>query len=408
LKSIIKRAAGRKGKMKKTTSTKITGKTSSIIDAEEMELKKFARQAADEQKKAPAAAAKAKKGAMTDKELQDTLDKSSARIKVIGAGGSGNNTMLRMSEIGIHGAEFIAVNTDAQHLLMIPADKKVLIGKKLTRGLGAGSNPQVGEEAAKENQDDIREVLDDANLVFITCGLGGGTGTGCAPVIGNVAKDMGALTVAIVTLPFSVEGKKRMQNALSGLQKLRKHTDTTIVIPNDKLLEIVPELPLNAAFKVADEVLTNAVKGITEMITRPGLVNLDFADVRTILTDGGSAMIGLGESSGDTTSSEARALEAVEEALNSPLLDVDVSDSNRALINVIGGGDMSLREAEIICEAVASKIHHESHIIWGAMVNEDLPRNTIQAMVLISGGRIPYLEEGSSRGTDADLDLDYV
>lgn len=349
-------------------------------------------------------------GAMTDDELKATLEQAMAKIKVVGCGGSGNNTMNRMCEIGIHGAELIALNTDVQHLIVTNADKKVLIGKDLTRGLGAGSNPDVGESAAKEGIDDIAAVLEDADLVFITCGLGGGTGTGSAPIVAQVAKDVGALTVGIVTLPFSVEGRKRMENALGGLKKFTKDCDTVIVIPNDKLLEIVPELPLNAAFKVADEVLSNAVKGITEMITKPGLVNLDFADVRTILGKGGAAMIGLGESSLDS-SGEGRALEAVEEALNSPLLDVDVSEANRALVNVIGGADMTLREAEVICEAVASKIHQNSHIIWGAMIEENMPKKVIKTMVLISGGKIPYLDidTGELKQTEKeDLDIDYV
>lgn len=346
-------------------------------------------------------------GTMTDEELRATLEEAFTRIKVVGAGGSGNNTMARMSEIGIHGAELIAVNTDAQHLLITPADKKVLLGKQLTRGLGAGSNPDVGEAAAKESLDDLSAVLEDADMVFITCGLGGGTGTGSLPIVAQVANDVGALSIAIVTLPFSVEGKKRMQNAMQGFKKMAKECDTIIVIPNDKLLEIVPELPLNAAFKVADEVLSNAVKGITEMVTKPGLVNLDFADVRTILGKGGAAMIGLGESSTDTTG-ESRALEAIEEALNSPLLDVDVSEANRALINVVGGSDMTLREAEIICEAVASKIHHNSHIIWGAMIDEKMPKKGIQTMILIAGGKIPYFDMEKGEVAFKDVDIDYV
>ncbi len=345
-------------------------------------------------------------GTMSDDELQETLQHSMARIRVVGAGGSGNNTMRRMNEVGILGAELIALNTDAQHLLITPVGKKVLIGKELTKGLGAGAMPEVGESAAKESTEDIAMVLQDSNLVFITCGLGGGTGTGSAPVVAQIAKEMGALTVGVVTLPFSVEGKKRMENAIEGLKKLKKEADTVIVIPNDKLLEIVPELPLNAAFRVADEVLTNAVKGITEMITKPGLVNLDFADVKTVLTNGGAAMIGLGEST-SASNSETRALEAVEEALNSPLLDIDVSEANKALVNVIGGPDMTLREAELICEAVASKIHQNSHIIWGAMIRDDMPKNTIQAMVVIAGGKMGYMDMEPGKIAE-DLDLEYV
>ena len=342
-------------------------------------------------------------GTMSDEELEEALQHAMARIRVIGAGGSGNNTVRRMNEVGILGAELIALNTDAQHLLITPVEKKILIGKELTKGLGAGSVPQIGESAAKESTEDISMVLQDSNLVFITCGLGGGTGTGSSPVIAQIAKELGALTVGVVTLPFSVEGRKRMENALDGLKKLKAEADTVIVIPNDKLLEIVPELPLNAAFRVADEVLTNAVKGITEMITKPGLVNLDFADVRTVLSKGGAAMIGLGESTSNSNS-ETRALEAVEEALNSPLLDIDVSESNKALVNVIGGPDMTLREAELICEAVASKIHQNSHIIWGAMIKDDMPKNPIQAMVLISGGKMGYLDIEPEKIAE-DLDI---
>ncbi|MEM3412285.1 MAG: cell division protein FtsZ [archaeon] len=339
-------------------------------------------------------------GCVTDEELKAMLQQSNAKIKVIGTGGSGNNTLRRIFEIGIKDVETIAVNTDAQHLLITPADKKVLIGKQLTRGLGAGANPELGEAAARENIDDISNVIGDSNLVFIACGLGGGTGTGSAPIIAQTAKEKGALTIAVVTLPFSSEGKRRMNNALEGLKNLKKASDAVIVVPNDKLLELVPELPLNAAFKVADEILANAVKGITELITKPGLVNLDFADIKAILSNSGTVMIGLGESSSE--SSETRALEAIEEAINSPLLDVDISNADKALINVVGGPDMTLKEAELICEAVASKINDKANIIWGALVDEELPRNTIHTMVLIAGGKIPYLEP-LENGIDLDV-----
>ncbi|MCD6522357.1 MAG: cell division protein FtsZ [Candidatus Diapherotrites archaeon] len=345
----------------------------------------------------------------SDKELQDILSTAQAKIKVVGTGGSGNNTLLRLNEVGVEGAEVIAMNTDAQHLIVTPADKKLLLGKGVTRGLGAGSDPELGEAATKESIPDITKILSGADMVFVTCGLGGGTGTGSAPIIAQVAKDQGALTVGVVTLPFSVEGRRRMENALSGLKKLRKEADTVIVIPNDKLLEIVPDLPINAAFKVADEILVNAVKGITELITKPGLVNLDFADVRAVLSNGGAAMIGLGESEleGD---SEGRALEAVEDALNSPLLDIDVSEATRALVNVSGGADMTLREAEMIVEAVASKIHSNAHIIWGAMIDEEMKRNRLQAMVVIAGGKFPYLDEKRllEQTEEIDIDVEYV
>ncbi len=361
-------------------------------------------------------AAKAKPKGKTnykEEDLIELLEKAQARIRVVGCGGGGCNTINRMSEVGIIGAETYAVNTDAQDLLKVAADRKILIGRKLTRGLGAGSDPAVGEAACRESLDELIETFADSDLLFITCGLGGGTGTGSAPIIAEIAREVKALTIGVVTLPFTVEGRIRMENALQGLARLRKNADTIIVIPNDKILEIAPDLPLNTAFKVADEVLTNAVKGITEMVTKPGLINLDFADLRTILRNGGAAMIGLGESRSEKAS-DSRALEAVENALTSPLLDVDISGANRALVNVVGGTDMTLREAEMIVEAVSAKINPNAHIIWGAMIDENIPRNQIQAMVVIAGGRFPYLDnvedlgEGSGGGSSlpkSPLDL---
>jgi len=353
-----------------------------------------------------------RKAQLNDEELVKLLEASQARICVIGVGGGGCNTIERMSEVGIHGAQTMAVNTDAQDLLSCTADKKLLIGQQLTRGLGSGSNPTVGENAARESIEELADELEKTDLVFITCGMGGGTGTGAAPVLAQLAKEeLNALTIAVVTLPFMVEGKKRIENAMLGLDKMRKFADTIIVIPNDKILEIAPDLPLNSAFKVADEVLTNAVKGITEMVTKPGLINLDFADLRTILERGGAAMIGLGESQSEHAS-EARALEAVENALTSPLLDIDISEASRALINVVGGTDMTLREAEMIVETVSAKIHPSAHIIWGAMIDEKLNKKKIQAMVVIAGGRFPYLDgvkemSHADGNTEVDLGIDF-
>jgi cell division protein FtsZ len=315
----------------------------------------------------------------TDKDLEEVLSGLTTTIKVLGCGGAGTNTISRCVASQITGAELIAVNTDAQHLLLAESPHKVLIGRHLTRGLGAGSLPQIGEEAAKESEQDIRNAIGRADMIFVTCGLGGGTGTGCAPVVAQLAKEAGALTIGVVTLPFSVEGLIRMENAEAGLKRLRDVCDTVIVIPNDKLLDIVPNLSLNAAFKVADEVLMRSIKGITEMITMPGLVNLDFADLKTVMKRGGVAMIGLGEAEG-----ENKAVNAVVEALNSPLLEVDISEATGALVNVTGGEDMTISEAERVVEEIYSRVDPNARIIWGTTVDPNLKRN-IRAMLVITG-----------------------
>jgi cell division protein FtsZ len=314
-----------------------------------------------------------------DKELEEFLSQQRATIKVIGVGGAGNNTINRMSEVGITGAETIAVNTDAQDLIYTTSDRKILIGKDSTKGLGAGSIPKVGEEAAKESESELKGMLQHADMVFVTCGLGGGTGTGAAPVVADIAKKCGALVVGVVTLPFSMEGHRRYENAVIGLEKMEQIVDTLIVIPNDKLLELAPDLPLHTAFKVADEILTNSVKGIAELVTKAGLVNLDFADIRTVMGNGGVALIGVGES--DT---ENRAVDAVEKAINNPLLDVDISGATGALINVVGGPDMTLNEARKVVETVSERLDEDARIIWGAQISEDLA-NTVRAMLIITG-----------------------
>ncbi len=319
---------------------------------------------------------------LTDKELDELLGELKTIIKVIGCGGGGCNTVQRMVDEGIDGAEFIAVNTDAQHLRHLNVSKnavKLLIGRKRNRGLGAGSLPQIGEEAARENELDIRSIVEGSDMVFVTCGLGGGTGTGASPVVAESSKDAGALTIAVVTLPFKVEGVVRRTNAEAGLERLREVADTVIVVPNDKLLEIVPQLPLQAAFKVADEVLMRGVKGITELITKPGLVNLDFADVRTVMQKGGVAMIGLGEAEG-----ENKAIESVKRALRSPLLDVNISGATSALVNVVGGSDMTVSEAESVIEEVYQRIDPDARLIWGAHIDESL-NNTVRTMLVVTG-----------------------
>jgi cell division protein FtsZ len=317
--------------------------------------------------------------AQIDRELEELLKKQLAKVKVFGIGGGGGNTLSRMKEIGIKGCEMIAVNTDAQDLLYTNADHKILIGKELTQGLGAGSNPRVGEEAARESEQEIKKKLSSTDMIFVTCGLGGGTGTGAAPVIAELAKKMQALVVGVVTLPFSMEGKKRIENAMYGLERLESSVDTLIVIPNDKLLELAPELPLQTAFKVADEILTNAVKGITELVTKSGLVNLDFADVKAVMLNGGVSLIGMGESD-----SQHRAVEAVDKAITNPLLDVDISNATGALINIIGGPDLTLDEAKIIVSAVGEKLSPEAKMIWGAQISEDLD-HSLRVMLIVTG-----------------------
>ncbi|EHP84389.1 cell division protein FtsZ [Methanotorris formicicus Mc-S-70] len=314
-----------------------------------------------------------------DLELLKLLEEAKAKITVVGCGGAGNNTINRLTSEGIERAKTVAINTDAQQLLKTKADKKILIGKNLTRGLGAGGNPKMGEESAKENAEDIKNELQGADMVFITCGLGGGTGTGSAPIVAEISKKIGALTVAIITLPFSMEGEIRMQNALEGLNKLKNVADTIVVIPNDKLLEIVPKIPLKTAFKVADEVLINSVRGLVELITKDGLINVDFADVKAVMSNGGMAMIGIGESDG-----EKRAKEAVMNALNCPLLDVEIDGAKGALIHVIGPEDLTLEEAKEVVGTVSERLDPKATIIWGATINENL-ENTIQVLLVVTG-----------------------
>ena len=314
-----------------------------------------------------------------DTELERILSGLRTNIKIFGVGGGGSNTIDRLVEAGIVGAELYAANTDAQHLLIVRSPHKILLGRRSTRGLGAGALPQVGEEAAREAEEEIRKVLQGGDLVFITCGLGGGTGTGGAPVVAQIAKELGALTVAICTWPFRAEGAIRWENAEYGLERLRNFADTVIIIPNDKLLELVPRLALNQAFKVADDVLMRGIKGITEVITKPGLVNLDFNDIKTIMKGGGVAMIGLGEGEDDT-----RAEDAIEEAVNSPLVDVDISQASGALINVTGGSDMTVHEAERAAELVQSKVSPNARIIWGAAIDPAL-QHKMRCMVILTG-----------------------
>jgi cell division protein FtsZ len=319
-------------------------------------------------------------GSQEDAELEKLLEDLKVDVRIFGCGGGGSNTINRLVESGIMGAELFALNTDAAHLLHVNSPHKILLGKRLTRGLGAGALPQVGEEAAREAQDDIRRFVSGSDIAFVTCGLGGGTGTGSAPFVAKLAKDAGALTIGVVTMPFSAEGHTRLQNANYGLEALKAHSDTVIVIPNDKLLEIAPKLPLDMAFKVADEVLMRAIRGITEMITTPGLVNLDFNDLKTIMQNGGMAMVGIGESNDPREKSK----EAVTGALNSPLIDVDISTAHGALVDVRGGEDMTIQEAESVVSDIGRHVHPQARIIWGASVVPSL-QNAMQVMVVLTG-----------------------
>ena len=344
-----------------------------------------------------------------DEELLKFIESAKPKIYVVGAGGSGSNTATRMSELNIDGASIIAMNTDAPHLARTKSNRKVLLGKKITRGLGAGSDPKVGEESALESKEDIRHILSDAQLVFVTCGLGGGTGTGSAPIIAHQSKELGALTVGVVTLPFTSEGKPRMRNALEGLSKLKRSTDTTIIIPNDKLLTVAPDLPLNMAFKISDEILSNATKGIIEMVTKPGMVNLDFADLRSVLKDSGYAVIGMGEA--NSAQSNDRAMIAIENTLKSPLLDVDISTAKKALVNIVGGEDLTLREAESIFQNVSSRISPDALLKWGARIEPKMQKSSLKVMVVLSGVEFAdYSEEGIKKkvNENGEIDLDKI
>ncbi|HJJ56446.1 MAG TPA: cell division protein FtsZ [Methanocorpusculum sp.] len=348
-----------------------------------------------------------------DNELEKLLSTLKTKITVVGCGGGGSNTAARIFEEGIIGAEICALNTDAQHLSMLRGrvNKRILIGRQTTKGLGAGALPQRGEKAAIESEDLIRSSITGSHIVFIAAGLGGGTGTGSAPIVAKIAKEVGALTIAIVTLPFTSESHTRMLNAEAGLERLRDAADTVIVIPNDRLIEVVPRLPLSQAFKVADEVLMGAVKGITELITVPGLVNLDFADIRTVLEDGGIAMIGMGESN----NTEDKATDSVKKALRSPLLDVDISSATSALINVIGGPDMTMAEAEGVVQELSRNMDPNARIIWGSQIDPSM-EGRMRTMLIVTGVQSPQIygkrpTNSSSQPTsisNSKNEIDYV
>ncbi len=304
-----------------------------------------------------------------------------ARMKVVGIGGGGGNAVNRMIEEHLESVEFISINTDAQALLASKSDVKIQIGKKLTRGLGAGARPEIGRQAVEENRDEVGRVLQNADLVFVTCGMGGGTGTGAAPVVAELAKEAGALTVGIVTKPFLFEGRKRMRQAEQGIAEMRKHVDTMIIVPNERLLAVVGKgIPFQDALKKADEVLLHATQGISTLISKTGLVNVDFADVRTVMQNGGSALMGTGIGRG-----ENRAMEAAQQAISSPLLDnISISGSTGVLLNITGGGDLTLGEVTQISEIVHDAAGDDAEIIFGA-VSEPAMQGEIRVTVIATG-----------------------
>ncbi len=320
-----------------------------------------------------------------------------AVLKVVGVGGGGSNAVNRMVDAGLKGVEFVAVNTDAQALLMCDADVKLHIGAQATRGLGAGANPEVGETAALESRDEIKEALKGADMVFVTAGEGGGTGTGGAPVIADIARELGALTVGVVTRPFNFEGRKRAEQAQKGITELREKVDTLIIIPNDRLLQVVgKQTSVMEAFRLVDDVLRQGVQGITDLITIPGLVNLDFADVRTVMRDAGSALMGIGEAEG-----ENRAAEAARAAVSSPLLERSVEGATGILLNITGGSDIGLFEVNEAAEVVTGAADQNANVIFGAVIDDNLA-GKVRVTVIATGFDAKLRRERRDRDRDRE------
>jgi len=323
-----------------------------------------------------------------------------AKIKVVGVGGGGGNTVSRMVECKIQGVEFIAINADSQDLHHCLAPQKLLIGKNLTKGLGAGMNPDVGRQAAEENRDEIHEVLKGADLVFVTYGLGGGVGTGAGPIVAEAARDLGALTVGVVTKPFSFEGSQRMRLGMEGLGRLQDKVDTLITIPNDKLLQTIERnTSLADAFKVADDVLRQAVQGISDIIVTPGLVNVDFADLKAIMTGAGSSLMGVGHAAGDD-----RAVVAAKMAINSPLLEVSIDGAKGVIFNVAGGDDMTMMEINEAAKVITDSIDPNAKVIFGAVTDKQLKKGEIKITVIAAGfGEQPVRKESSERREKSEI-----
>lgn len=330
--------------------------------------------------------------------LEFDIDMDSfARLKVVGVGGGGNNAVNRMIAAGLRGVEFISVNTDKQALFLSQATTKIQIGDKLTKGLGAGANPEIGEKAANESRDEIAMAIKDADMVFVTAGMGGGTGTGGAPVIAQIAKEMGILTVAVVTKPFMFEGKKRMMQAEAGVEALKKVVDTLVTIPNDKLLQIADKkMPLVKAFNLADDVLRQGVQGISDLIAVPGLINLDFADVKTIMQDTGIAHMGIGRGTG-----ENKAEDAAKQAISSPLLETTIDGARGVLLNITGGPDLSLQEVNLAAELIQASADPDANIIFGAVIDDNLKDELVITVIATGFSKGEIKRPGQLFGFDA-------
>ncbi|MFB6191510.1 MAG: cell division protein FtsZ [Candidatus Nanohaloarchaea archaeon] len=328
--------------------------------------------------------------------LDDVKD---AKILVVGVGGAGNNQVTRIQRKDVEGAETVAINTDKQHLEMSSADRKILIGRDLTKGLGAGGHPQKGERSAEENRAELRKLFAEADMVFVTAGLGGGTGTGAAPVLAEIAKKEDCIVIGTVTMPFEIEGA-RMSKAEDGLYRLRQHVDTAIVIENDRLLDIAGDMPLDQAFGVADELITTMIKGVTETISKPSLVNLDYADVKAVMNEGGVAVVGYGES--DTNN---KGEEAIHEAMSNPLLDVEFSGANGALVHVAGGQDLTLNEINDVGQTVKDRLDSQAQVIWGARVKDEL-EGKLQVISIVTGVESPYILGDVEEQNETDVSGD--
>ena len=339
---------------------------------------------------------------LLDSDKLENFQIKNAKILAIGLGGAGCNTINMLTKISIDGGTTIAANTDAKHLQMTQSQKKILLGKELTRGLGAGGDPEIGFKAAQESKEEIKKELEGCNLLFLTCGLGGGTGTGSAPFIASIAKELDIIVIATVTMPFKIEGIRKFK-AEQGLNKLKQYCDTIIVIENQKLINLAGNKPIKEAFSVSDELIANMIKGITETISKPSLVNLDYADVKSIMQSGGVSTIGIGTSS----KKENRAKESVESALNHPLLDIDYKGAKGALIQIIGGDDMKLDEIGQIGEIVSQHMDPEASVMWGARILPEF-KDRIQVITIITGVKSPYIigkEKGDLNGNKKTNDI---